>query len=321
LLFVNAHTVKGAARTLHFSSLADAIHLAEDHYAMILRGDPPQRDMLLTDARAALAELESYREINRTKLNRSDDLSKITIDRDLVLNHFQVVRQWLQHEQPTVDELMVFLRQHSEALTTLIFEQLPTIFDAYVERASKIARDLGKAEPQLHIDVPVMPVAAAARVVLDNCMIHILRNALDHGIETAEERKAQKKPPMGSIWIKGFVEYQELVLEVCDDGRGLALGRLREKAVKSGSLGAQSSDEDVASLIFMEGMSTSPSLTPISGRGIGMSAVRRFLEEAGGSIAIELKPDPAGSSNYRSFLFRMRLPLQELRKTSASEAA
>jgi chemotaxis protein histidine kinase CheA len=126
---------------------------------------------------------------------------------------------------------------------------------------------------------------------------------------------------MGSIWIKGFVEYQELVLEVCDDGRGLALGRLREKAVKSGSLGAQSSDEDVASLIFMEGMSTSPSLTPISGRGIGMSAVRRFLEEAGGSIAIELKPDPAGSSNYRSFLFRMRLPLQELRKTSASEAA
>jgi chemotaxis protein histidine kinase CheA len=313
--------VKGAARTLHFRSLADAIHLAEDRYAAILRGNVPQREILFHEARMALAELASYREINRVKLNRSDDLSKITIDRDLVLNHFQVVRQWLQHEQPTVDELMVFLRQHSEALTNLIFEQLPTVFDAYIERASKIARDLGKAEPQLHIDVPAIPVTASARVVLDNCMIHILRNALDHGIESPEERKAQKKPPAGSIWIKGSVENQELVLEVYDDGKGLALGRLREKALENGSPAAQASDENLAALIFMDGMSTSPSLTPISGRGMGMSAVRRFLQEAGGTIDIVLRPVATDPLNYRSFFFIIRLPLEEPRQAAASEAA
>lgn len=311
LLFVNAHTVKGAARTLHFRSLADAIHLAEDNYAMVIRGAPPQRERLLADCKAALAELESYREINRVKLNRSDDLSKIVIERDLVLNHYQAVSQCLQQEQPTIEQLMDFLRIHSEDLTKLIFEQLPTIFDGYIERATKIARDLGKADPQLHINVPVIPVAAEVRVILDNCMIHILRNALDHGIETADERKSMRKSPRGSIWIKGQVEDDSLLLEVRDDGRGLALARLRELGLRIGRLNPRSSDEDAAALIFEEGLSTSQSLTTISGRGIGMSAVRCFLQEAQGSIAVLLDPAVDSASEYRGFAFRLNLPLQK----------
>lgn len=310
LLFVNAHTVKGAARTLLFRSLADAIHLAEDHYAMIIRGAAPDRDQLRLDCAKALAELASYREINRVKLNRSEDLSKIVIDRELVLSHYHAVSQWLEQEETTVEQLMEFLHTHSENLTKLIFEQLTTIFEAYPERAGKIAKDLGKAEPHLHVEVPAIPVAAETRVVLDNCMIHILRNALDHGIESPEERRLRGKPAAGSIWIKGHITEQQLVLEIHDDGRGLALARLRELGVKNGRISATSSDEAAASLIFEEGMTTSQSLTTISGRGIGMSAIRRFLREAQGSIDLVLDAAAPLSQEYRPFLFRITLPLE-----------
>jgi PAS domain-containing protein len=315
LLFVNAHTVKGAARTLLFRSLADAIHLAEDHYAMIIKGAAPDRDQLRLDCQKALAELESYREINRVKLNRSEDLSKIVIDRDLVLSHYHAVSQWLAQKETTVDELMEFLHTHSENLTKLIFEQLTTVFEAYLERASKIAKDLGKAEPNLNIDVPAIPVAAETRVLLDNCMIHILRNALDHGIENPDERRQQGKPPAGSIWIKGQLVQQQLVLEIHDDGRGLALARLRELGLRNGRLNPTSSDEAAAALIFEEGMTTSQSLTAVSGRGIGMSAIRRFLREANGSIELVLDSSQALSNGYRPFLFRIILPLETAAKS------
>jgi chemotaxis protein histidine kinase CheA len=319
LLFVNAHTVKGAARTLLFRSLADAIHLAEDHYAMIIRGAVPDRNQLKLDCQKALAELESYREINRIKLNRSEDLSKIVIDRDLVLSHYHAVSQWLEQEETTVDELMEFLHTHSENLTKLIFEQLSTIFDAYLERASKIAKDLGKAEPHLHIDVPAIPVGAETRVLLDNCMIHILRNALDHGIESPDERRQQSKAAAGSIWIKGQLVQQRLILDIHDDGRGLAIARLRELGLKTGHLSPTSSDEAIAALIFEEGMTTSQSLTAISGRGIGMSAIRRFLREANGTIDLVLDASQAPSNGYKPFLFRMTLLLET--RTRPQQAA
>jgi PAS domain-containing protein/HPt (histidine-containing phosphotransfer) domain-containing protein len=315
LLFVNAHTVKGAARTLLFRSLADAIHMAEDHYAMIIKGAAPDREQLRQDCQKALAELESYREINRVKLNRSEDLSKIVIDRELVLSHYHAVSQWLEQKETTVDDLMEFLHTHSENLTKLIFEQLPTIFEAYRERASKIAKDLGKAEPHLHMDVPAVPVAAETRIVLDNCMIHILRNALDHGIENPDERRMHGKAAAGSIWIKGRLDQHRLILEIHDDGRGLALARLRELGLKNGRLNPTSSDEAAAALIFEEGMTTSQSLTAISGRGIGMSAIRRFLREAEGSIELVLNASQTASNGFRPFLFRITLPLETPART------
>jgi len=310
LLFVNAHTVKGAARTLHLRSLADAIHQAENRYAAVLQGSPIDRQQLQQDCQQALEAFNSYRDINSHKLNRSNDLARITIDREIIMSHYYNLQQFLATPALNVDQLVPFLRAHSENLTQLIFEQLDTVFDAYAEQADKIAKDLGKPKPLVKLDVPRLAVPSEFRVLLDKCMIHILRNGLDHGIEDADERRQKHKPIQGTISITVSHRDWMLLVTIEDDGRGLALNQLKEKALKVGLLTADSTADQVADLIFASGISTAKSISEISGRGIGMDAVRRFLEEAGGSIAIELKDIPTLELGYTAFALHLRIPLR-----------
>jgi len=135
-------------------------------------------------------------------------------------------------------------------------------------------------------------------------LVHLVRNAIDHGIEPPDERRAAGKPAQGSLHLNAFHDSGMIVLEVSDDGRGLNTARIREKAIARGMLDpdAQLSDQDIHLLIFEAGFSTAEAVSNLSGRGVGMDVVRSAIDELRGIIEIESQPG-------QGCTFRIRLPL------------
>ena len=151
--------------------------------------------------------------------------------------------------------------------------------------------------------------------LLKNVFTHLLRNSVDHGLEPAAERVAAGKPATGRIALALDVAGDTARLVLQDDGRGLALDRIRAKAVAQGLVadGEQLADAEVAQLIFASGFSTADQVTEVSGRGVGMDAVRGFLNEVGGDAAIELLPAAGGAG--RPFRLVVSLPRKFVERT------
>jgi len=123
-------------------------------------------------------------------------------------------------------------------------------------------------------------------------MTHLLRNAVDHGIEDPSERRAQGKPETGSLKLRAFHEGGQVIIVIVDDGGGINVSRVRSLAVERGLITkAQAhklSDQDVSQLIFLPGFSTkAKDVSNLSGRGVGMDVVRSNIEKIGGSVALE----------------------------------
>jgi len=118
-------------------------------------------------------------------------------------------------------------------------------------------------------------------------LTHLLRNSLDHGLETREEREASGKPAVGTIALRAFHQGGNIVIQVVDDGRGLNREKILAKAKSRGmSVSDDMSDGDVFSLIFEPGFSTAEVVTDVSGRGVGMDVVRRNIHALGGRVEI-----------------------------------
>ena len=144
--------------------------------------------------------------------------------------------------------------------------------------------------------------------LIKNVFTHIFRNSVDHGLESSDERIRVGKDPEGTIVLDAKEDDGAIFISVQDDGRGLNLAKLSEKAVQEGMDPEGLSDIDIANFIFRSGVSTAQSVTDISGRGVGMDAVRSFLEADGGAIQIELM-GRRNESGYCSFKFNCNIPI------------
>ncbi len=137
-------------------------------------------------------------------------------------------------------------------------------------------------------------------------LVHMIRNAIDHGIETKEERIKKNKPEVGKLSLKAKNEGNEIWITVSDDGKGLDREKIIKKAVKKGLVKQSEidklSDRDITKLIFEPGFSTSENVSEISGRGVGMDVVRRNIEKIGGNVDVYTKED-----NGTTFI--MKIPL------------
>jgi len=137
-------------------------------------------------------------------------------------------------------------------------------------------------------------------------LAHIIRNLIDHGIETPEERRAAGKHEEGRITLKAYHEASQIVIEAGDDGKGVDTEILKRKAVEGGFLGQGEADAlsgaDAVNLIFLSGLSTAQTVSETSGRGVGMDAVKTAVEGMKGSIEVE-------TTRGKGTLFRLRLPL------------
>lgn len=162
------------------------------------------------------------------------------------------------------------------------------------ESFSKMMRDLAKDESK-EVDFKMLGMDIEAdRVVLQalkDPLMHILRNALSHGIEAPSEREAKRKPRSGKISLHLEVAARRLNLTISDDGKGIQLDRIREKALEAGLVSTTELDtlspEDIRALIFHPGFSTASSVTEISGRGVGLSVVKDAVERLQGEIVID----------------------------------
>ena len=125
-------------------------------------------------------------------------------------------------------------------------------------------------------------------------LLHVVRNAMDHGVETAAERAAAGKPPSATLTLRGRRDGDRVLVEVEDDGRGVDVARVREIAGRRGVASSEDlaamSDEQAIGLIFAPGFSTSAEVTHLSGRGVGMDAVRTAVERLGGRVNVESQP-------------------------------
>jgi two-component system chemotaxis sensor kinase CheA len=137
-------------------------------------------------------------------------------------------------------------------------------------------------------------------------LMHMVRNAVDHGIEDAEERIAAGKPARGTLYLNAYHQGTQVVLEVRDDGRGIDLTHLRAQAVSKGILKAEDaqrlSDTDTLNLIFEPGFSTAAAVTEVSGRGVGMDVVRTVMDRLKGTVHVS-------SSKGRGTTIQLRAPL------------
>jgi two-component system chemotaxis sensor kinase CheA len=136
-------------------------------------------------------------------------------------------------------------------------------------------------------------------------LVHLLRNAADHGIESAEHRIENGKPPLGTISIRAFREASAVVISIADDGGGIAMERIRARATEAGLISAEEAaimdDASLRELIFRPGFSTARSVSSVSGRGVGLDVVRKTIERLRGTLTVE---SSAGSGTD----FRLRLP-------------
>jgi len=134
-------------------------------------------------------------------------------------------------------------------------------------------------------------------------LVHLIRNAIDHGIEPPAERQAAGKPATGTIRMNAFQEAGSIVIEVRDDGRGICRERVLQRAVERGLIRPlEVVDRDPLALIFEPGFSTTEEATLLSGRGVGMDVVKRTIEELRGKIDVT-------SSEGQGACFQLRLPL------------
>jgi len=135
-------------------------------------------------------------------------------------------------------------------------------------------------------------------------LMHMLRNSIDHGIETPEERKSLGKSPKGHVTLKTYPDAGTIVIEISDDGRGLPRDKILAKAIANGLVNENNdlSDKEIYNLIFAAGLSTAEQVSDISGRGVGMDVVKSNIEALRGTVEIDSKPGEGS-------LFTIRLPL------------
>lgn len=203
----------------------------------------------------------------------------------------------------TQEALMVELHD-----TTLRMRMLPLaiVFEPAARLVRELARSVGKE---------VECVISGAEIELDRQMIdklsdpiiHLIRNGIDHGLELPEQRLAHGKPAQGRLKLSARQDGGWVVIDVTDDGGGIPVAAVRDKAVKKGlvtlSNVAALSDQEIIDFIFMPGFSTSSIITDLSGRGVGMDVVKRcVLDDLRGVVSVETRPGQGTT-------FSLRLPL------------
>jgi two-component system chemotaxis sensor kinase CheA len=175
------------------------------------------------------------------------------------------------------------------------------------KRLSRLVRDLSqKIGKSVQLRLEGAETELDKRLVdqLWEPAVHLIRNAMDHGLESSAERTTARKSPHGSLSIKASHLGGDFLLEIADDGRGLNLSRIAEKATRLGWITPQSSPDPhwLQNLVFRAGFSTTEKATDVSGRGVGLDVVKRRIEELKGSVRVE-------SQESKGCRFIIRIPL------------
>lgn len=185
------------------------------------------------------------------------------------------------------------LRELQSGILEVRMVPLAQVFERLTRIVRKTGRDLNK-EVRLVVTGAETEIDKLIVEELSDPLMHIIRNAIDHGIEDAEERQRIGKPSVGTIALNAFQKGNHVVIEAEDDGRGLNSDSLLDRAIQLGAIAEHEakelSREEALNLVFLPGLSTRERASPVSGRGVGMDVVKTNIAKLGGSIELESEP-------------------------------
>ena len=323
-VFRTLHTIKGMAASLEYEAIAELAHTTESALVAVRdSGDPADRawlrdleatlDQIAIGCEAAAAaegeaapggQTTAPARIVRVDLDRLDalfeDLGGLVTARQELERHAErdtlspVARaaQVMARRLDTLQDRILHVRL---APLSEVFERIPPI-------VRDLARQLGK-EVTVQVQGEELEVDRAVLDQLAEPLIHLLRNAVDHGLESPDVRRALGKRPAGSVSLKARRDRDSVVLELSDDGRGIDRGAVAARAVAQGILESDASlnDDGLLAVLARPGFSTAASVTDVSGRGVGLDVVASRLHDLGASLSLTTVPG-------RGTTFVVRLP-------------
>ena len=314
VLFRNMHTIKGNARTYGLTHMINTVHMSEQAYDE-LRKDPEcawNATALLAQLQAVHDLVEEYSKTNDLTLGRKGPGRRGSVERFHLVDKDQVRHAIDLIESIDANDMQAMRRaldQVADTLNMIGSTRIEEVVCGIVESLPSLAQELGKEAPQVNIQSNGLLVRNHVVGLLKNVFTHVFRNSVDHGLESAQERTQAGKPGVGRIDLALELDGEQLLLRLRDDGRGLALGKIRQKAIAAGLIQADQHVEstDLAQYIFASGFSTADKVTEVSGRGVGMDAVRGFLRSEGGDVRIAFTDDQEGA-DWRAFELVISLP-------------
>lgn len=228
---------------------------------------------------------------------------------ELVIDRTRIARFGRDSRNAELLETVSHLARVSSDLQGAVMSLRLVPVDSLFQRFPRMVRDLSKAlGKSIHLEMDGLETEFDRTIIdeMGEALVHLIRNAADHGLESEADRVAAGKSATGHLTLAAQSVGQDVLIEVRDDGRGVDTARVLARAVERGLVNAQTADslraEDVFALLFASGFSTVDTLSDISGRGVGLDAVKRKVESLGGTIEI-LSVFGQGTT------FRIRLPL------------
>jgi two-component system chemotaxis sensor kinase CheA len=288
-LFRAMHTLKGTAALFGLDGAAELAHAAENLLSD-LRANPHQA--LGADKRTALLDgiLKLEAELTSARIRMESLLGDVAGEPSVSVTHSKLEKVERQLVPLVPVSRQVLARTMLESLLHI---PAPRLLRKYASLVAATGAKLGKSA-QLKIEDPDgTELSMDLFKQVDPALLHIIRNAIDHGIESPDEREQAGKDPQASITITCRTYRGGIGFTITDDGRGIDVERVRQVAVERGFLApaeaARASAQEVVKLIFAPGFSSTESVTDLSGRGVGMDAVKTSIEAMHGRLRLETR--------------------------------
>jgi len=249
-------------------------------------------------------EVSSIR-VNTDKVDKLINLvGELVITQSMVA---QLIAGFTPDRLPQLEEAVTQMDRHARELQERVMAIRMVPIRMLFSRLPRVVRDLAQAQhKQVVLDMAGEETELDKTVIeqIGDPLTHLVRNAIDHGIEPSEVRQQAAKPATGHLYLKAYQQSGNIYIEVGDDGKGLDRERIMAKAVQNGLVAPDQAltDEEIFALIFRPGFSTAEKVTEVSGRGVGMDVVKRNVEALSGSITIH-------SERGCGTTFKIKLPL------------
>ena len=256
--------------------------------------------------------------VTKTNQNQGSKTIRVNIERlDILMNLFeelvidrgrlQSISEELHNNEldETVERMSRITGDLQNIILNMRMVPVETVFNRFPKMVRQLARDLNK---KINLEV-IGAETELDRTVIDEIgdpLVHLIRNSLDHGVESPEIRKANGKPEEGTVVLRAYHSGNHVFIEIEDDGAGINREKVLKKAISKGIVSNESAqtmtDKQVAELILASGFSTADVISDVSGRGVGLDVVKTTIESLGGSIDIS-------STEGKGSLFSIQLPL------------
>jgi len=274
---------------------------------LVAHGAASPEDVLAAQQTVELRKADAAGETIRVGLMLLDRLMNLVGELVLARN------QLLQFSSTTPDPRLQAISQRMNLIATELQEEvmktrmqpIGNIWNKFPRTVRDLAVGCAK---QVRLEMEGQDIELDRTIVeaIKDPLTHLVRNAIDHGIEDPETRRRAGKHPTGILTLRAFHEGGKVNLEISDDGAGLNGDRIRQKAIERGLITAQQAallpDRDIFHLIFLPGFSTAEKVTQVSGRGVGMDVVKTNIEKIGGAVDVESTPG-------RGTTVRVKIPL------------